>query len=50
MTYQIKEQDITPPKVDPREQRSVSFDGLAGVAMAFAALGLIVLILSQVIH
>jgi hypothetical protein len=50
MTYQIKDQDITPPKVEQLERRSVASDGVAAVAMAFAALGLIVLVLSQVIH
>jgi hypothetical protein len=49
MTYQIKDQDVTPPKPDPAEQRSVAADGVAAVVMAFAALGLIALVLSQVI-
>lgn len=49
MTYQIKDQDVTPPDPDTVEQRSVAADGVAAVVMAFATLGLIVLILSQVI-
>ena len=49
MTYQIKDQDVTPPDPDSVEQRSVAADGVAAIVMAFAALGLIALILSQVI-
>jgi len=49
MTYQIKDQDVTPPTPDPADQRSTAADGVAAVVMAFATLGLIVLILSQVI-
>jgi len=49
MAYQLKDQDITPPVPDPANRRSVAADGIAAVVMAFAALGLIVLILSQVI-
>ncbi len=50
MTYQIKDQDVTPPKPDAVEQRSVAADGLAAIVMVLAALGLIVLVLSQVIN
>lgn len=50
MTYQIKDQDITPPQPDSVERRSVTSDGLTAVVIAFAALGLIVLVLSQVIN
>lgn len=50
MTYQLKDQDITPPEPDPTERRSVAMDGLAAVAMAFGALGLIALVLSQVVR
>lgn len=50
MTYQIKDQDVTPPKPDSVEERSVAADGLAAIVMALAALGLIVLVLSQVIN
>jgi hypothetical protein len=49
MTYQIKDQDVTPPKLDPAQSRSVTLDGFAAVVMALSALGLIILILSQVI-
>ena len=49
MTYQIKDQDVTPPDPDSVEQRSVAADGVAAVVMAFTALGLIALVLSQVI-
>lgn len=51
MTYQLKDQDVTPPpEPDPDGQRSVVADGLAAVVMVFAALGMIVLVLSQVIN
>jgi hypothetical protein len=50
MTYQLKDQDVTPPDPDDVDRRSVAADGLAAVAMALAALGLIVLVLSQVIN
>lgn len=49
MTYQLKDQDVTPPPVDPAVKRSVARDGLAAVAMVALTFGLIVLILSQVI-
>lgn len=49
MAYQLKDQDVTPPEVDPADRRSVAADGLAAVAMVLATIGLIVLILSQVI-
>ena len=50
MTYQIKDQDVTPPKPNPAEERSVASDGLVAVVVAFLALGLIALVLSQVIN
>jgi len=50
MTYQLKDQDTTPPPRDPANQRSIAADGLAAVTMALAALGLIALVLSQVIN
>ena len=49
MTYQIKDQDITPPKPNSVEQSSAAADGLAAVVIAFAALGLIALVVSQII-
>ena len=49
MAYQLKDQDTTPPDPDEVEQRSVAADGVAALVMAAGALGLIVLILSQVI-
>ena len=49
MAYQLKDQDTTPPDPDEVEQRSVAADGIAALVMAAGALGLIVLILSQVI-
>jgi hypothetical protein len=49
MTYQIKDQDVTPPTPDMVEQRSVATDGLVAIFIAFSALGLIALILFQVI-
>ncbi len=49
MVYQLKDQDVTPPVVDPADRRSVAADGIAAVVMVLATLGLIVLILSQVI-
>ena len=49
MAYQLKDQDVTPPVPDPSDRRSIAGDGIAAVAMVVAALGLIVLILSQVI-
>ncbi len=49
MTYQIKDQDVTPPKPDLVDKRSIAGDGLAGIVMALSALGLIALVLSQVI-
>jgi hypothetical protein len=50
MTYQLKDQDVTPPEPDPTERRSVAADGVAAVVVAFLALGLIVLVLSQVVN
>jgi hypothetical protein len=49
MTYQIKDQDVTPPKPNPTQARSVTRDGFAALVMVLATLGLIILILSQVI-
>lgn len=49
MTYQLKDQDVTPPPPDPANRRSIAADGLAAVTMALATIGLIALILSQVI-
>jgi len=49
MTYQLKDQDVTPPPIDPDKRRSIDGDGIAAVVMALATLALIVLILSQVI-
>lgn len=50
MTYQLKDQDITPPPPDPADQRSAASDGLAALAMVIGALGLIALIVSQVVR
>ncbi len=47
--YQLKDQNITPPAPDPTDQRSVAADGLAALAMVLLAIGLIVLVLTQVI-
>ncbi len=49
MTYQLKDQDITPPPLSEVEQRSAAADGLAAVVMVLMALALIVLVLSQTI-
>ena len=49
MTYEIKDQDVTPPKPNMVEQRSTATDGLVAILIAFAALGLIALVLIQVI-
>lgn len=50
MTYQLKDQDVTPPPPDPANQRSAARDGLAAVAMVLATLGLIALLVSQVVR
>jgi hypothetical protein len=49
MAYQLKDQDVTPPEPELVNQRSAAADGLAAIVMVFFALGLIVLVLSQVI-
>lgn len=49
MAYELKEQDVTPPVVDPAGRRSMAADGIAAVVMVLATIGLIALILSQVI-
>ena len=45
MTYQLKDQDTTPPPRDPALQRSVARDGAAAVAIALLTAGLIALII-----
>lgn len=49
MAYQLKDQDVTPPEVDPADRRSVAADGIAAVVMILATIGLIVLLVSQVV-
>lgn len=44
MTYQLKDQDVTPPPVDPPLRRSVVADGLAAVMIALMTIGLIAMI------
>ncbi|MFZ9630089.1 MAG: hypothetical protein ACO3C1_12160 [Ilumatobacteraceae bacterium] len=46
MTYQIKDQNVTPPQPDPELQRSVQRDAAASVAMMFISLGLIAMIVA----
>jgi hypothetical protein len=46
MTYQLKDQDITPPPLDPALRRSVTRDAVAAVAMIALTAGLIVLIVA----
>jgi hypothetical protein len=50
MVYQLKDQDVTPPPPDPVNQRAVAHDGAAALAIVFATIGLIALVLSQVIN
>ena len=49
MAYQLKDQDVTPPVVDPETKRSVASDGVAAVAMVLLTAALITLILIQII-
>jgi hypothetical protein len=44
MTYQLKDQDVTPPPPDPEAQRSATRDAVAAVAMMILTAGLIALI------
>ena len=44
MTYQLKDQDVTPPPPDPEVQRSAKSDAVAAVAMMILTAGLIALI------
>lgn len=46
MTYQLKDQDVTPPPRDPSLQRSVTRDAAAAVVMMLLAAGLITLIVA----
>ncbi len=46
MTYQLKDQDITPPPLDPALRRSVAGDAAAAVAMIVLTAGLIVMIVA----
>jgi len=50
MTYQLKDQDVTPPPPDPELQRSVTRDAAAAVAMIVLTAGLIALIAAVQIH
>jgi hypothetical protein len=45
MTYQLKDQDVTPPPPDPAAQRSIARDGAAAVAVLLLTVGLIALII-----
>lgn len=45
MVYQLKDQDVTPPPVDPNEQRSVKQDAAAALAAALLTAALIALII-----
>ncbi len=47
MTYQLKDQDVTPPPVDPALQRSVTRDAVAAVVMIVLTAGLIALIVAM---
>ncbi|MEN9504901.1 MAG: hypothetical protein RI958_827 [Actinomycetota bacterium] len=46
MAYQLKDQDITPPPVDPKLRRSVTADAAAAVAMIVITAGLIAMIIA----
>ena len=46
MTYQLKDQDITPPPVDPALRRSATRDAAAAVAMIVLTAGLIALVVT----
>jgi len=50
MTYQLKDQDVTPPDRNAINPRSAAADGIAALVIVVIALGLIVLVLSQTIH
>ena len=45
MTYQLKDQDVTPPPLDPELQSSVRRDAVAAVVMMGLTAGLIALII-----
>lgn len=44
MSYQLKDQDVTPPVPDPADLRSLQRDGAAAVAMVVLTAALIALI------
>jgi len=46
MTYQLKDQDVTPPSVDPSLRRSIRRDAAAAVAMIVITAGLIAMIVA----
>jgi hypothetical protein len=46
MTYRLKDQDVTPPPVDPALQRSVTRDAVAAVVMMLLTAGLIALVVA----
>ena len=46
MTYQIKDQNVTPPPRDPSLQRSARGDAAAAVAMMVLSAGLIAMIIA----
>jgi hypothetical protein len=46
MTYQLKDQDVTPPPLDPSLRRSVTRDAAAAVVMMLLTAGLITLIIA----
>ena len=46
MTYQIKDQNVTPPPVDPSRQQSARRDAAGAVAMMFLSAALIACIIA----
>jgi hypothetical protein len=50
MTYQLKDQDVTPPERGAIDSRGAAKDGIAALVIAVISFGLIVLVLSQTIH
>jgi hypothetical protein len=50
MTYQLKDQDVTPPAHGALEERSARADGIAALVIVVITIGLIALVLSQTIH
>lgn len=50
MTYQLKDQDVTPPDPATIDRRSAAADGIAALVVVVITVGLIVLVLSQTIR